>query len=61
MAERIRYRGYDIVPEVNHTGWAAWILLREVPQGRVNGHPTGEKAVEAAKQAIDRQERGDRE
>jgi hypothetical protein len=56
MAEWVRYRGYDIVPETNHTGWAAWILLREVPQGRVTGQPSGAEAVEAAKAVIDRRE-----
>jgi hypothetical protein len=56
MTERVRYRGYDIVPETNHTGWAAWILLREVPHGRVTGQPSDEKAVEAAKKFIDRRE-----
>jgi hypothetical protein len=57
MGKRIRYRGYDIVPETNHTGWGAWILLSEVPQGRVIDQPSGEEAVAAAKDIIDRRER----
>ncbi len=56
LADRIEYQSYDIVPQEVRGGWEAWILYRDVPYGRVNGHPSREAALAAAKQAIDRQE-----
>jgi hypothetical protein len=56
MAERVRYQGYEILLEAASTGWAAWILYREVPQGRVSGHRCASVAVAAAKQEINRHE-----
>jgi hypothetical protein len=54
MADRVRYGGYDIVPEIGTTGWTAWILHREVPHGRVSGHGSVAEAVTAAQREIDR-------
>ncbi len=56
MAERIRYGGYDIVPHTEGGGWAAWILYRDVPHGRITGKASAAAAVTAAKEAIDRWE-----
>ncbi len=56
MAERIRYSGYDIVPQSEDHGWAAWILYRDVPHARITGKASAAAAVAAAKQAIDRWE-----
>ncbi len=61
LADRIEYQGYDIVLQEGRGGWEAWILYRDIPYGRVNGHRTREAAVAAAKQAIDRRERQKRQ
>jgi hypothetical protein len=54
MADRVRYGGYDIVPEQGATGWTAWILHWDVPYGRVSGHGSVAAAVTAAQREIDR-------
>ncbi len=56
VARRLVYRGYDILPAPEGSGWAAWILARDVPYGRVSGHPSDVAAVRAAKEVIDRRE-----
>jgi hypothetical protein len=54
MTDRVRYGGYDIVPEQGTTGWTAWILRRDVPYGRVSGQGNVAAAVMAAQREIDR-------
>lgn len=56
VAQRIPYRGYDILPGAEGTNWAAWILSREVPEGRISGQDSGAAAVAAAKAMIDQRE-----
>ncbi len=57
---RVEYSRYEILPEAGSTGWNAWILYRDVPYGRVSGARSLAAAVAAAKDEIDRLERGQR-
>ncbi len=55
---RVTYRGYDILPQAEGAIWAAWILLDDIPAGRVSGKDSPATALAAAKAVIDRRDAG---
>ncbi len=59
MVAWVRYRGYDIVPQAESIGWSAWILLHDVPEGRVSADGSAAAVVTVAKEQIDQKEVSD--
>ncbi len=53
----IEYRGYQILPQAEGDVWTAWILLADIPAGRIRGQHSSAEAVMAAKREIDRREK----